>query len=590
MTADVISLLIPPGIQRDGTVFDSPMYVDGIWVRFQRKRPRKIGGYNAMFLNAIEISRGMIMQSTQGLNYVYSGSASYIQQWSTSNTAGIGFGPTNVLTSSTADFTASANNLWQFDVGNNISGSGTQIVAHPGQNLSTIDSTVNTPVLSGAFPGGALTKVGVFTVSGAIGGTGNTTFTIAAANYLIDVGQSVTGGGLAAGTTVTSSVVNGAVTVVSLSAAGTAGAQSLTFDNNISVSGGAVMLYPYLFVYGNDGLVQNCSAGDFNNWVAPDANAVNISAAKVVKGIALRGGTASPSGLFWSLDQLTRISYAPTPIGTSTQYWRADIISTQTSILSSQCVIEYDGLIFWIAVDRFMVYNGVAQELPNVTNINFFFDNLNYSQRQKVWAAKVPRWGEIWWFYPAGSATECNNAIIYNVREQVWYDAGFAEGAKRSAGVFSEVFRYPVWADNVANTDSKFTLWQHEFGKDRQYLTSVTALQSYYETNCIGWVTGGPGQNAVQGANRWMRLERVEPDFVQTGTMSITVIGAGYADEPDSYSDPYYFEPSTYKIDMREQRREMRLRFESNTYNGDYETGKVLLSVSVGDERSTGNP
>jgi len=587
MTADVISLLIPPGIQRDGTVFDSPMYVAGVWVRFQRKRPRKIGGYNAIFLNAAEISRGMIMQSTQGLNYVYSGSASYVQQWSTSNTSGIGNGPTNILTSATADFTVSANNLWQFDIGNNLSGAGIQIVAHPGQNLAAIDSTVNTPVLSGSFPGGALTKVGVFTVSGTIAGIN---FTIAAANYLIDVGQSVTGGGLPAGTTVASSTVSGSVTVVTLSAAGTAGAQSLTFDNNISVSGGVVMLYPYLFVYGNDGYVQNSSAGDFDNWVAPDANNTNISATKVIKGISLRGGTASPSGLFWSLDQLTRISYSPTPIGSSTQYWRSDIISTQTSILSSQCVIEYDGLIFWIAVDRFMVYNGAAQELPNGVNLNFFFDNLNYSQRQKVWAAKVPRWGEIWWFYPAGDATECNNAIIYNVREQIWYDAGFAPGAKRSAGVFSEVFRYPIWADNVVNSAATFTLWQHEFGKNQIYLTTLDAIQSYYETNCIGWVTGGPGQNSIQGANRWIRLERVEPDFVQVGEMSVTVIGAGYADEVDTYSDPYYFDQTTYKIDMREQVREMRLRFESNTYNGDYETGKVLLSVSVGDERNTGNP
>jgi hypothetical protein len=41
---------------------------------------------------------------------------------------------------------------------------------------------------------------------------------------------------------------------------------------------------------------------------------------------------------------------------------------------------------------------------------------------------------------------------------------------------------------------------------------------------------------------------------------------------------------------MREQRREMRLKFESNTVRGDYEAGQVLLSADVGDERGTGNP
>jgi hypothetical protein len=41
---------------------------------------------------------------------------------------------------------------------------------------------------------------------------------------------------------------------------------------------------------------------------------------------------------------------------------------------------------------------------------------------------------------------------------------------------------------------------------------------------------------------------------------------------------------------MREQRRELRLKFESNTYNGDYYMGKILISAEMGDERSTGNP
>jgi hypothetical protein len=41
---------------------------------------------------------------------------------------------------------------------------------------------------------------------------------------------------------------------------------------------------------------------------------------------------------------------------------------------------------------------------------------------------------------------------------------------------------------------------------------------------------------------------------------------------------------------MREQRRELRLRFESNTENGNYQMGKVLISVESGDVRGTGNP
>lgn len=667
MTLKVALLAIKAGVQRDGTQFAAPSYVDGKWVRFQRGLPRKMGGYNAIFLNAPNISRGMVMQSQNGINYVYSGDSSSLNGWQTNNNGGVGFGPTAITLN---NFTPNPNNLWQFDLGFDPNGTGVlNLIAHPGQNLSTIDNTINTPVLSGTFPYSTLNQVGTFT---AVGNLSGTTITISSANYKIGVNQTISGTGITNGTYVTAVSVASGTTTVTVSAAMTTNTGiTVTFNNNISVSGGACMLYPYLFVYGNNGLIQNCAAGDFTNWVSSDSNANNVSGTKVVKGMPLRGGTTSPAGLFWSLDQLTRVTYSPQTVGTSTLYWRYDIISTSTTIMSSSSVVEYDGIYYWCGVDRFFAYNGVVQEIPNTVNLNYFFDNVNFAQRQKVWATKITRWGEIWWFYPRGTATECNDAIIYNVREQTWYDAGQAMGAQRSAGVFSEVFQYPIFAGNTpsgyeviaqtiispgsgyavgdvitisggtgspavfsvtsvsggtvtglsiqsggsyttvlsgtlstiarspsggtgltitVNMSQFYNLWQHETGKDQIFLTNVDAIDSYFETNSLGWVGGGLGQQQLINDNKWIRLERFEPDFVQSGQMYLIVTGKGYADGVDNPSTPYTFDPTTLKIDMKEQRREMRLKIGSNTYNGDYQLGNCVMSVDLGDERGTGSP
>jgi hypothetical protein len=587
LTEKVVVLTCPPGIQRDGTNFASDRYGDGMWVRFQRGLPRKIGGFVGVFLNASGISRGVQMTAVNGLNYVVSGYSAGLEQWVTDTDGGIGTGPYAYTLSS---FTSNVNNLWQFDIGFDSSGGGTNnLVAHPAPNLHDITSTVNTPVLYGVFPGvsGSLTlsKVGVFTATGTV--ALSTTFTLAASNVRVGAGQSITGTGIPAATTVVS--VTG--TTVIMSAAGTiAGSITATFDNNIAVSGGCVMIHPYLFIYGNNGLIQNCSAGDFSNWVSPDANANNMATGKIVKGLPLRGGSTSPSGLFWSTDSLIRVSFAPSSAGGQNYYWNYDIITSQTSIMSSQSVIEYDGIYYWAGVDRFLMYNGVVKEIPNTVNQNWFFDNLNYFQRQKVWVTKVPRFGEIWWFYPRGDAVECTDAIIYNVREDTWYDAGLAVGAQRSAGAFSEIFPKPLWAGNVANSEGKYTLWQHETGVDQVYLTSVNAVRSFYETSNLGTLGGLVGSAQSPGANVWTRIDRIEPDFIQQGDMSVIVTGPSYADAPDQVSAPYVYSPTTYKIDMREQRRQLRLRFESNTFNGDYQTGKILLGMTTGDVRGTGNP
>ena len=587
MTAKVVNLQVGAGIQRDDTQFASNTYVDGKWVRFQYGRPRKIGGYSGAFLNASGISRGMIMSSDNGLNYVISGYTAGIERWTTDNDDGVGFGPTPI----TSSYSTSANTLWQFDIGYDALGNGkNNLIAHPGQNLNDISSTVNTTPLYGEFTGTALTAVGVFT---AVGTTTNasTSVTFATTVAAIGAGVSVSGTGIQAGTTVVSAATVAGVWTAVLSLAATAsGTVTLTFDNNVSVSGGIVMLFPYLFAYGNNGLIKNCAAGDFNNWTSSDSNENNVSSTKVIKGLPLRGGTTSPAGLFWTLDSVVRVTYAPTTVGNQTLYWRYDLITQQSSIMSSQCVIEYDGIFYWTGTDRFLMYNGVVQEVENKQNFNYFFDNLNYAQRQKIWVSKVPRWGEIWWFFPSGDSTECNDAIIYNVREKTWYDAGEALGARRSAGVFSEVFRRPIWGGNEQNTAGKYTLWQHENGTNQIYTNIVNAIESYVETNVIGSNMGLVGTAGQPSDNVWTRIERIEPDFIQSGTMEVIITGKSYADDVDDPSAPYPFDPTTLKIDMKEQRREMRLRFRSNTQNGDFFMGRVVLSIDTGDVRGTGNP
>lgn len=664
MTLKVFALDTKPGVQRDGTVFDKQFYTDGRWVRFQRGRPRKVGGYREIVPDMAGPSRGLYVIPQNGFNFIVNGYRDGLQQLIVDGN-GLGAGINTVATS---DFTPNVNNLWQFDIFTDTLGSGnTVLLAHPGQNLTDIDSTVNTPVLAGDISGLSVSAIGTFPQS--IVSTGTAVVTIAAANLLIGAGQLVTGTGIPANTTVVSVVG----TTVTLSNAVPAGTIAATFDNQIDVSGGVVVLHPYVFVYGNDGLLRNCSSGNLSDWVSADANTQNVATGKIVKGFPVRGGSNSPSGLFWSVDSLIRVSYNPTTInvgGTSvTQFWRYDTITTQSSILSSQCVIEYDGIYYWVGVDRFMLYNGVVKEIPNIMNQNYFFDNLNYAQRQKVWATKVPRFGEVWWFYPRGDSTECNDAIIYNIRENCWYDAGEALGARRSAGYFSQVFRYPVaggWepdavggvknttittpgtgytsgtypyvpltggtgsgatativvaggavtsctiqdqgtdysvddvlgvvASSVGGTGSGFALtvntletfvplWQHEIGTGAVSGTADSAIESYFETNDLGWVSGGPAQPSSVGDNKWLRIERLEPDFVQSGVMECYVVGRPYAQSEDKTSEAFLFEPDTNKIDMREQRRELRLRFVSNVAGGDYQLGRIIVSADFGDVR-----
>jgi hypothetical protein len=67
--------------------------------------------------------------------------------------------------------------------------------------------------------------------------------------------------------------------------------------------------------------------------------------------------------------------------------------------------------------------------------------------------------------------------------------------------------------------------------------------------------------------------------------MTVVVTGRPFAQGGDVESAAYVFGPDTGKVDMREQRRELRLIFRSNVSGGNYQLGKILLNATIGDVR-----
>ncbi len=497
-----IELTSTPGIKRDGTALDGHFYTDGEWVRFQRGKPKKIGGYRAITSKLTGPVRGVHMYPKQTQRVIHTGSPTNLEAMLIDDN-GLG---ASIYDRTPAALVARTDYLWQFDTFFDQAGSNTTVLlAHPGRNLTSLDNDVVTPVYYGDVKG---------------------------TSPLVSLGQ--------------------------------------------SVDGGVVSLQPYVALYGSGGLVKTCSANELTNFTTGDSNEANVSATKIVKGLPVRGASQSPSALLWSLDSVIRMSFVGQPA-----VFRFDPVAGQSSILSSSSIIEYDGIFYWLGVDRFLLFNGLIRELPNQMNINWFFDNLNYTHRQKVWAQKVPRYGEIWWYYPRGESTECNDAIIYNIRENTWYDVTNS----RSSGFFSQVFRFPVMADSNPEEDGRYTLWQHEVGKNLVKGEVELAIRSNFTTHNLSVATGDLTQESVEGSDRWLRIDRVEPDFNQKEHMSVEVVGREYPQSPPVQLAYEVFQPDAEKVDVRTQGRIVSLKFESDYANGDYEMGSVLITISKGDAR-----
>jgi len=212
---------------------------------------------------------------------------------------------------------------------------------------------------------------------------------------------------------------------------------SLIDSVNLPISsGGIIVSYPYIFMYGNNGIISYTLTP--NNWSA----AVNtpVSSTKVVKAVKTRGGGNTPSILFFSLDSLYRATFQG-----GNPPFKFDTIQEGISIISQNCVVTDFNVVYWIGINQFYLYNGVVRPLQNDMNRVYFFENLNQKYRNKVFGWFNHLYDEIWWHYPSKNSTECDLVIIFNLKEERWYDSILHRSAVSPP---SDPFSYPILADS----------------------------------------------------------------------------------------------------------------------------------------------
>lgn len=357
---------------------------------------------------------------------------------------------------------------------------------------------------------------------------------------------------------------------------------ALTAITSSDCSGGIAVLNPYLFYFSSDGYIGWSVANQPTDLTGSGSGSQRITDGKIVRGLPLRAGAGqAPAGLFWGTTSLQRAQF----VGGAPVFAFDQVSGDGYSILSSSAPVEIDGTFFWPGVDRFMTYNGIVREVRNDRNKDFFFKNLNMRYRQKVWGIKIPRWSEIWWFFPKGAdATECNHAVIYNYGTQDWYDTPVT----RVSGVSSQVFTYPVMFDTTLDASNKTRLFMHEYGVDEVVGASTAALESYAISPIMALPSVGPVGEAIMGEDRNIYLGRIEPDYVGSGNLGFDIYGRPFAKSSETLLAQYNTSTLSGQdqfFPAGDQERLLRVKVSSNEQGGDFHLGNSLMLMQVGDGR-----
>jgi hypothetical protein len=371
-------------------------------------------------------------------------------------------------------------------------------------------------------------------------------------------------------------------------------------------TGGMLYVGNRLFYYGNNGLVRWSSiaaekSGEQTDLQKPflffkDKYSINISTDKVIYGAEWRGGANTPTIIFWTLSSVILITNTT---GSNNQViddpddlsFSKKVLSRDSSILSSNSVVEYDGIFYWPGTQRFFVFNGVVLPLEN------FFDSLDMTKRQKVFGVKNVSRDEIWWFYPEKGKADnvgCTRAVIYNVVDNTWYDTDI----ERAAGYFDNTGgnMYTVGKNLTPyEGDNNSYVWEHEVGNDQVNLykdvQQVKAIPSFFTTPIISYATFNP-QKQVAGIDYNIAIERIEPNIVGTKKIKMNVSINTYeypASTPvtTTYDLTTDGEENTVRpaINERKQGRNINFTFKSEGIGSGYQMGTTFVLAEIDDGR-----
>ena len=111
-------------------------------------------------------------------------------------------------------------------------------------------------------------------------------------------------------------------------------------------------------------------------------------------------------------------------------------VGTGCGVISKQSVAATDNACIWMSGSGFWIYDGFVKPLPSDVS-DFVFSNLNTTQASKIYCVHNSAFGEIWWYYPSQSSNENDSYVTYNYRENHWAIGTLVRTCGTDKGIFN---------------------------------------------------------------------------------------------------------------------------------------------------------
>ena len=257
--------------------------------------------------------------------------------------------------------------------------------------------------------------------------------------------------------------------------------------------------------------------------------------------------------------------------------WASQLLGDNISIISPNAAVIASGVVYWMGVDKFYMYDGRVQTL-NCDLRRYVFQDINQAQAAQVFSGTNEGFNEVWWFYCSANSSSVGRYVIFNYVEKIWYYGTMERTAWLDSGL----------RDSPIAATYNYNLVSHEQGLNDNETGTTTAINAYISSSEFDI---GDGHN-------FGFVWRVLPDLTfedsinsPTGavpSVNMTLYGlansgsgvTSSAAQPVAKSSTYVItEQFTGTIFTRMRGRQMIFKIDSNQINTVWQLGAPRIDI-----------
>jgi len=260
--------------------------------------------------------------------------------------------------------------------------------------------------------------------------------------------------------------------------------------------------------------------------------------------------------------------------------WSTQLLGDNISIMGPNAMSQASGIVYWMGVDKFYMYDGRVQTLD--CNLRrFVFQNINVGQRQQVFSGTNEGFNEVWWFYCSAGSLVVDRYVIYNYIEKAWYYGTMG----RTAWLDSGTLFYPIATtyDNI--------IVNHEDGVDDASSGTPVGIEAFISSS----------EFDIEDGNSFGFIWRLLPDvtfsgssYYPTAQVVMTLYGmqnsgsgvTGEAGDPVVLGSNYVItEEFTGQINTRVRGRQMIFKVASDQVGTTWQLGAPRMDIRADGRR-----